>query len=169
MVRLARKPLMPAHPAGPYSTYRLFEWFVTVTMILIAVTLAMPGDTMERAALKPIAERGFNEENMAFFFGCVGTIRGCALYFNGYINNAVVGPKGAYIRAGCAGLGCLIWGQLTTALILDAFTASSPSFFIPVLGSIAGFEALSVYIAVLDASDRRSRLGKALSRLEAAP
>jgi hypothetical protein len=162
-----RKPLMPAHPAGPYSTYRLFEWSMAVMMVLIAITLAMPGDTMERAALKPIAEMGFTEENMATFFGAVGAIRVMALYLNGYINNVRTGPKGAYTRAVCAAAGCLIMGQLTAALIYDAFTiANAPSFVIPVFGTLAGFEALSVYVAVLDGVSRKMPLNKMLAEFE---
>ncbi len=161
-----RKPLLPMHSAGPYSTYRLFEWCMAVMMVLIAITLAMPGDTMERAALKLIALLGFNEENMATFFAAVGSLRVMALYLNGYVNNSNIGPKGAYIRATGAAGGCLIMGQLTFALIYDAFQASSPSFFIPVLGTLAMFEAVSVYVACLDAVSRKSRIGQALSKLE---
>ena len=162
-----RKPLLPMHPAGPYSTYRLFEWFAATTMVLMAVTLAMPGDTMERNALKPIAEMGFSEANMAMIFGSVGAVRMCALFMNGFINNARVGPKGAYARAFGAMIGCLIMGQFTFALIFDAATvAHSPSLNIPIFGTIAGFELLSVYIAVLDGVSRKSRIGKALVQLE---
>jgi len=162
-----KAPLMHVHPAGPYSTYRLFEWCMATMMILIAVTLVMPGDTMERAALRPIADMGFTEENMALFFGAIGALRAMALYMNGHINNIVVGPKGAYIRAACAAASCLIMGQLTGALIFEAFKGpDAPSFVIPVFGTLAGFEALSVYIAVLDGVSRKSRLGKALDNLE---
>ena len=37
---------MRPHPAGPYSTYRLFEWSMAVMMLLIAITLILPGDTI---------------------------------------------------------------------------------------------------------------------------
>ncbi|MFY9292840.1 MAG: hypothetical protein WAP03_19415 [Methylorubrum rhodinum] len=137
-------------------------------MVLIAITLAMPGDTMERAALKPIAQLGFNESNMAVFFGIVGSVRCLALFLNGYINNGMVKPNGANIRAGCAAAGCAIMGQLTFALLYDAVSADSPSFFIPVLGTLTLFEALSVYVARMDAVDRRGRLGAALAKLEQA-
>lgn len=164
-----RKPLLPMHPAGPYSTYRLFEWCAATMMVLMGITLAMPGDTMERNALRPIAEMGFSEANMAMVFGSVGAIRVCALFMNGFINNARVGPKGAYARAFGAAVGCLIMGQFTFALIYDAFSvAHAPSLNIPVFGTIAGFEVLSVYIAVLDGVARRSRLGRAMDQLERA-
>lgn len=164
-----RKPLMPAHPAGPYSTYRLFEWCMAVMMLLIALTLALPGDTMERGALKPIAEIGFSEENMAFFFGCIGSVRALALYLNGHINNFRVGPKGAIIRACCSGLSCLILGQFVAALVYDACTVShSASLMIPVFGTLAGFEALSVYVAMLDSANRSDRLARALIELKGA-
>ena len=108
----SHRPLMQAHPAGPYSTYRLFEWCMATMMVLIAGTLALPGDTMKRAALKPIAEMGFTEENMALLFGSVGAIRCLALFLNGHINNFQVGPKGAVIRAGCAAVGSLDRGTI---------------------------------------------------------
>lgn len=126
-----RRPLLPMHPAGPYSTYRLFEWCMAMMFLGIAATLALPGDTMERAALKPIAQLGFNESNLATFFAAAGSVRAMALFLNGFINNANIGPKGAYIRAACAAGGCLVMGQLTFALVYDAFQAASPSFFIP--------------------------------------
>lgn len=160
------RPLLHACPAGPYSTYRLFEWSMAVMMLLIAFTLVLPGDTMERNALKPISDMGFSEENMAWFFGSIGILRAMALYLNGHINNIVVGPKGAYIRAVCAAGGCFIMGQFCAALIYDAFKATAPSFIIPVFGTLAMFEALSVYIAVLDGVSRKSRIGKALDQLE---
>lgn len=163
----ARRPILPMHSAGPYSTYCLFEWCMATMMVLIAFTLAMPGDTMERNALKPIAEMGFSEANMALIFGCAGSVRIMALFLNGYINNVRVGPKGAYARAVGAGIGCIIMSQFAMALIYDAFTvAHAPSFGIPVFGTLAGFEAISVYIAVLDGVSRRSRIGKALAALE---
>ncbi|TNC12258.1 hypothetical protein FF100_15585 [Methylobacterium terricola] len=161
-------PSTPAHPAGAYSFNRLFEWAMAVMMLLIAVTLALPGDTMERASLKPIAELGFSEGNMAFFFGAVGVLRVTALWLNGHINNGVTKPNGANIRAVCSALGALVMGQLTLALVVDAFTAEAPSFVIPVFGTLTVFEAISCYVARLDAVDRRSRLGRALAALERA-
>nr|USU31141.1 hypothetical protein NG677_17585 [Methylobacterium sp. OTU13CASTA1] len=160
----ARKPLIPAHPAGPYSTYRLFEWCMAVMMVLIACTLAMPGDTLDRGALKPLANIGMTEENMAFFFTMVGSVRCLALYLNGHINNFRVGPKGAIIRACCSALGCFVLGQFTAALIYDAiFVSSAPALNIPIFGALAGFEALSVYVAIQDSVTRNERLSAALA------
>lgn len=158
--------MMAAHPAGPYSTYRLFEWYSCTTMLMIALTLAMPGDTLERGALKPIAQLGVSEESLATFFACVGTVRCLALYLNGHINNFRVGPKGAYIRAAGAALGCVIFAEFTMALIYDAiFVANAPSLNIAMFGAMAGFEALSVYIAVQDGQVRNSRLATAVEQL----
>jgi hypothetical protein len=157
---------MTPHPAGPYSTYRLFEWYSSVTMLLMALTLALPGDTLERGALKPIAQMGVSEESLAVFFTCIGAVRCLALYLNGHINNFRVGPKGAFIRASCATLGCLIYSQFTMALIFDAvFRSNAPALNIAVFGATAGFEALSVYIAVQDAQMRNNRLANAVELL----
>ncbi|CAO4150482.1 hypothetical protein PKCBPO_03191 [Methylorubrum thiocyanatum] len=104
---------------------------------------------------------------MALIFGCVGSVRVMALFLNGYINNVRIGHKGAYARVAGAAVGCAIMGQFATALMWDAlFVAHAPSFVIPVFGTLAGFEALSVYIAVLDGVSRKSRIGKALAALE---
>ncbi len=159
-------PSTPAHPAGSYSFNRLFEWAMAVMMLLIAVTLAMPGDTMERASLKPIAELGFSEANMAFFFGAVGVLRVTALWLNGHINNGVTRPNGANVRAVCSGLGALVMAQLDPRPGGRRLHGGGSSFVIPVFGTLTVFEAISCYVARLDAVDRRSRLGQALAALE---
>ncbi|GJE80671.1 hypothetical protein [Methylorubrum thiocyanatum] len=156
-----RCPLPPMNSACPSSTYWLFEGCMATMMVLIAFTLAMPGDTMERSALKPIAHMGFSEPNMALIFGCVESVRVMAQFLNGYINNVRIGPEGAYARAACAVVGCTIMGQFATALMWDAlFVAHAPSFVVLVFGTLAGFEAISVYIAVLDGVLRKSRIGR---------
>lgn len=169
MTGKTRTPLLIPHPAGPYSTYRLFEWYSSMTMLLMAFTLALPGDTLERGALKPIAQMGVSEESLAVFFTCIGAVRCLALYLNGHINNFKVGPKGAIIRAVCATLGCLIFSQFTMALVFDAlYVSNAPALNIAVFGAMAGFEALSVYIAVQDAQVRNSRLAQAVEQLRGA-
>ncbi|WP_063928381.1 hypothetical protein [Methylobacterium aquaticum] len=157
----------PSHPAGPYSSERLFEWAIAVMMVMIAVTLAMPGDTLERTALRPIAALGATEENMATFYAVVGIARGFALYMNGHINNGRVFPSGAYIRAWCALFSAVVWGQLTLALFMDAFHANSPSLNIPVFGTLTMFELLSCYIARRDAVRRKDTLEGQIEDLKA--
>ncbi len=103
---------------------------------------------------------------MAFFFGLVGVLGVTALWLNGHINNGVTRPNGANVRAVCSGLGALVMAQLTLALVVDAFTAEALGFVIPVFGTLTLFEAISSYVARLDAVDRRSRLGQALAALE---
>ncbi|MEH3144409.1 MAG: hypothetical protein PGN34_03460 [Methylobacterium frigidaeris] len=145
----------PAHPAGPCSVNRQFEWAMAVMMLLVAMTLALPGDTLERNSLRPVAALGFSEGNMAFFFGVVGTLRSVALFLNGHINNGLARPNGANVRAVCSGFGAVIMGQLTLALVLDALSADAPSFVIPVFGTLTLFEAISCYVARRDAVARR--------------
>lgn len=154
-------PLAPFEDsAGPYSAHRLFEWAMAVMMVLTALTLALPGDTMERGALAPLARSGFTEENMAVFFGIVGALRGLALYANGNLQ-----PSGAMIRAFGALAGALVWGQMTLALLGDAVYASAPSLMIPVFGTLTMFDLLSCYRARTDAGRRQDGL---LSRRTAA-
>lgn len=142
---------------GPYSAHRLFEWAVAVMMVLMALTLALPGDTMERGALAPLAQAGFTEGNMAGFFGVTGALRGLALYANGNLN-----PQGALVRAVGAIAGAVVWGQMTLALLVDAFDAAAPSLMIPVFGTLTMFDLLSCYRARIDAGRRHDA---ALARL----
>jgi hypothetical protein len=142
---------------GPYSAHRLFEWAVAVMMVLMALTLALPGDTMERGALAPLAQAGFTEGNMAGFFGVTGALRGLALYANGNLN-----PQGALVRAFGAIAGAVVWGQMTLALLADAFDAAAPSLMIPVFGTLTMFDLLSCYRARIDAGRRHDA---ALARL----
>ncbi|WP_177202151.1 hypothetical protein [Methylobacterium sp. ap11] len=113
-------------------------------VLLIAATLAMPGDPMERASLEPLAEHGFSEGDMAFFPGAVGVLRVTALWLNGHIDNGITKPNGADIRAVCSGLCALVMGQLTLALVVDAFTAEAPSYVIPVFGTLTIFVGVVV-------------------------
>ena len=156
----------PSHPAGHYSSERLFEWCMAVMMIFIALTLAVPGDTLERAALRPIAALGANEENMAVFFSLCGGLRAFALFMNGHINNGRVFPSGANIRAVGALLSALVWGQLTLALFLDAFQANSASLNIPIFGTLTMFELLTCFIARKDAVRRKDTLIGQISALK---
>lgn len=148
----------PMHPAGPYSSERLFEWFVAITMVMIALTLSLPGGTMERGALKPLAEAGFSEENMSLFFGACGIARCFALYMNGHINNGRVFPNGANIRAFCALASAVVFGQFTLALLVDAIHANAPALNIPLFGGLTMFELLSCFIARKDAVRRKDTL-----------
>lgn len=154
------------HPAGPYSTNRLFEWCMAIMMVLIALTLALPGNTLDRAAVRAVAELGLTEESIAALFGMVGAARVLALWLNGHINNGRTWPNGANIRAVGAAIGCVFMGQFTVALFWDSYITGLASLFVPVLGTLAAGEAMSCYVARLDAVDRRDRLGRALTRIE---
>ncbi|MFE1598168.1 hypothetical protein [Methylobacterium sp. ID0610] len=156
-----------AHPAGPYSSERMFEWSAAVMMVLIALTLAMPGDTLERGALKPIQTLGVTEEGLAVFFGICGALRGGALYLNGHINNGRVNPSGAIIRAWCALFSALVWGEMALTLFIDALKANAPALGIPIFGTLTMFELLSCFIARKDAVRRQDTLEGQIEALRA--
>ncbi|WP_246736426.1 hypothetical protein [Enterovirga aerilata] len=138
---------------------------MAVMMVLISITLALPGDTLERAALRGLSDVGFTESNMAAIFGAIGALRGFALWANGNINHGRITPQGAMIRAWCCVVGAVIWGQMTLALFRDAFYANAPSLGIPLFGTLTMFELLSAYRARHDAVQRRSHLGRHLDAL----
>lgn len=145
------------HIAGPYSNQRLFEWCMAVMMLLIATTLAFPGDTIERSALKPLLDAGFTEGFLSGFFAAFGTLRAVALAANGYINNGYARPSGATLRAIGAAAGAIIWGEMMICLLADALQSEAPSLVIPVFGTLVIFEVISCGRARRDSIERRRK------------
>lgn len=161
-----RTELIPVvHVAGPYSSHRLFEWTMACALLGMSIVLALPGDSLDRTALRPLVESGISEPALAAFFGIVGSLRVYALLSNGYLNNGVVKPSGATIRAWCSVMGAIIWAEFALTLVIDAFYSPSVSMFMPVMAALSVSEFLSSGRARRDAVERRrpkSDLEKAL-------
>lgn len=137
-----------------FCTDRLFEWVAATTMIFISMTLALPGETLERSALSPLLFHGVTEEGLASFFGICGTLRGVALFANGRLR-----PSGARMRAFGAIAGALVWVQLAVVLFFDSLISGKPSFLLPIFIGLVGGEMVSCYRAVFDAGKRHAGLG----------
>lgn len=135
--------------AAKFCTDRLFEWVVSIMMLCISITLAMPGDTLERSALVPLVRAGLTEESLSAFFGIVGTLRCMALFANGRLK-----PSGARFRAVGAAFGAVIWMQLAVILAVDSIASSKPSFVLPILLCLTGGEFISCYRSIFDAGRR---------------
>ncbi len=140
----------PRHSAGPYSSNRLFEWIMAGGLLLFAFTLALPGDSLDRGALRLLADNGASEEAMALLFAVMGTMRSVALFANGKL--PLYGPLMRY--AGSL-VGALTWSAMMTPLLLDSLITRKVSLFVPLLGMLTLGEQISVYRAVRDGGFRR--------------
>lgn len=154
-----------ADKVGPYSANRLFEWYSATSQVLIAVILALPGDTMSRMTLEPLTRIGMTEEMLAAFFGIVGAVRMLALYANGNINNGLLKPGGATIRMWCAAFSALVWGQMLFAFAMDALVGNPPGLGLALFAGLLMCEIISCYHARMDYVDRKDALAVALEKL----
>jgi hypothetical protein len=121
-------------------------------MLMICLTLALPGETLERSALIPLVAAGITEEGLAGFFGVCGTLRAIALFANGRLR-----PSGARMRALGSVAGALVWTELAVVLFLDSLVTGRPSFVLPILLGLVGGELISCYRSVFDAGKRYAR------------
>ncbi|MBN9444401.1 hypothetical protein [Bosea sp. (in: a-proteobacteria)] len=119
-------------------------------MLLFAFTLALPGDSLDRGALRLLADNGASEEAMALLFAVMGTMRSVALFANGKL--PLYGPLMRY--AGSL-VGALTWSAMMTPLLLDSLITRKVSLFVPLLGMLTLGELISVYRAVRDGGFRR--------------
>jgi len=131
--------------AGAFSSNRLFEWVMAIAMLLIALTLAFPGDSLDRGALRHLADSGMSENAISFIFALIGSARCVALFANG--NLPVYGPILRYIGSV---VGALFWSYLMTVLAYDSLVTAKNSMMMPLLGSLAAGEVVSVKRAVRD-------------------
>ncbi|WP_429068506.1 hypothetical protein [Bosea sp. OAE752] len=136
--------------AGPYSSNRLFEWIMAGGLLLMAFTLALPGDSLDRGTLRLLAENGASEEAMAVTLGCIGSMRAVALFANGKL--PVYGPL---MRYAGSFVGAFVWMMLMLPLVYDSLLSGKVSIFVPLLGMLTLGELISVYRAVRDGGFRR--------------
>lgn len=62
---------------------RLAEWLTSTVMVVFAIILALPGDTMDGGAFRVLSFWGFNETSLAVPTAMIGGARLMALYVNG--------------------------------------------------------------------------------------
>ena len=129
-----------------YCTNRLFEWFTTLTMLGMAIEIAIWPQAVGASAFRYIM-LVITPENMGVFFLVFGLLRVAALIANGSWPEH--GPR---MRAMGAGAAALMWGQMGISLLhLGVQPGNVPSpgislFFFLVIG-----ELVSAYRAISDA------------------
>lgn len=146
-MRLDRPVVISASrdPAGVYSSNRLFEWVMAIAMALMALTLALPGDSLDRGALRQLSEAGFSETGMSVILAVIGVARCVALFANG--NLPFYGPILRWIGSA---VGAMAWAYLMGVLAFDSLVTGNPSFIMPLFGAIAAGEVVSCKRAVRD-------------------
>ena len=134
------------HPFMGYCRNRLFEWVMTLTMLGIAVEVAIwpaaVGASSFRFMLLVISP-----SNIGMFFLAFGFLRIAALIANGSWPEH--GPR---MRAMGAGAAALMWGQMFVALLMMAPQNNGiPSPGISLFLFLTIGELLSAYRAMSDA------------------
>ena len=128
-----------------YVDGRLFEWVMTLSMLVLAgMTFTWP-DTLKSSAFQWVAQVMSNSFIEIFLF-FVGWIRFIGLLLNGHqINGYRIGP---ILRAGCAGLSAVMWSQLALALFHLSAQQGFPSPGIPFWVMCVNGEIYVAYRAV---------------------
>ena len=135
-----------ASQAGHRSSNRGLEWMFAFGMLFAAFILALPGDSLDRSALRPLAYYGLSETSLAILFASVGTLRGVALFANGAL------PYwGPLMRMIGSLVGVMMWFTLTSLLMYDWLVVGNPpTVHMAIDGMLIGGEIISYYWALRD-------------------
>lgn len=125
---------------------RAIEWLSAMCMLGWAVVLAQTGDTLASTNLRELLRYGLTEEKIAAVFALVGAARVVALYINGRW------PRSPIVRMAGAGVGVLMWGQVSFMLFAGGWLQTGiASTGVVVYAALALADVLSVYRAAFDA------------------
>ena len=79
---------------------RATEWLTSTVLLVFALTLMMPGDTMGRAGFAPFRAMGFDEAMLSTPLALIASARLAALYINGqWRRSPVMRAVGAIVGA----------------------------------------------------------------------
>lgn len=127
-----------------YLDGRLFEWVMSVSMVLLAVEIFVWPVTLKASAFQ-WASLIMNSEFIGLVMFCAGWFRCLALIANG--SSMVIGPR---VRAIGALVGAVIWMQFGIALVKLSVDQNFPSPGIPFWFMFTLAELRITYRAVLD-------------------
>lgn len=134
---------------------RLYEMSMAIIMIGVGTLLFFSPHSLEASSMKYLLEV-MSVWTCSTVFNVFGVARIVALALNGHWM-----PGGAYVRAGGAAVGALIWGQWAAALFeLHLKTGSPISPGVPVYAILAFFEAISYFRALNGVVGNHERLSR---------
>ena len=122
---------------------RLFELAMTVAMLGIAIWVMIWPASIEAGSFRYLLEV-ISPATVVALYALLGVARFAALIANGHWQ--IYGPL---VRAIGALLAAFVWAQMSAALFLwGEVTGKPPSIGIPVFGTLALFELISMYRAM---------------------
>jgi hypothetical protein len=126
---------------------RGMEWFSAAVMVAWAVTLALPGNTLDGSNFAAFHRYPWMTEIFwAVMFGVIGGARLLALYINGH------SPRSPYARMIGSLFGALSWGQVSLLITEGTYgTTGVASTGTGVYALLAVADLISVYRAAHDA------------------
>lgn len=127
---------------------RMAEWLTATVTLAIALTLALPGDTLlVGRAFRALADLGVTEMSLAIPTAAIGAARMAALYVNGQWRRT---PS---IRMAGAMLGAGMFGFLSVGTMAPYLTGSTPAPTIvaSILAVLAAFDIIAAYRSSHDA------------------
>ena len=143
-------PTMVEARNGPYSRNRLFEWTMTVAMLITAWTIFAYPNSVTFGRFHFLADISFTPATGCLFFAIAGLLRAGALWANGSI--PVYGP---WCRVAGAFAGTFIWAQMAYALYLSGLETGSPSLGVGMYAALTGGELATCVRAAFDARPQR--------------
>lgn len=132
-----------------YIEGRIFEWVMSVSMVLLAVEIFIWPVTLKASAFQWAAQV-INSEFIGAVLFCAGWFRCLALIANG--SSLAIGPR---IRAIGALCGAVVWFQFGLALVVLSVEQNFPSPGIPFWFMFTLAELRITYRAVLDVRTSR--------------
>lgn len=127
---------------------RVFEWVMTVSMILMSIELLIWPEALSQSAFRYVLILS-SAETIATTLLIVGWARFCALMLNG---QSIAGYKaGPFVRSVCAVISSAVWAQFVVALTQLSYTQGYPSPGIPIWFVITFAELYTAYGAVRSA------------------
>lgn len=139
------------HRSAPYSTNRLFEWTMALTLLALGIHLFIWPTSIEASKLRLLLDV-IPQGCIGYLCCSVGLMRAGSLIANG--SSRVTGPMLRSVGSVC---GAAIWVSMGLALALlhpDLTNPPSPS--LPVYSGLFFAELCSAFRAAADAR-RRSR------------
>lgn len=124
---------------------RLFEWMMSISMVLLAFEIYLYPRTIEFSAFTELGQV-MSSQFIGLFLGIVGTIRIASLSLNGHaIRGVRIGP---FLRSLMAVFCALMWTQFALALFQMSVDRGAPSPGLPFWSTFVFGELYVAYKAV---------------------